>query len=342
MKKGSSIGKKSFYLTGRILLYGGLIGFILYGSSLVLCCKGSTNKKVKSEKISLEIKNLEDKLQKHIEILAGQIGERNLFKPQKLQEAASYVRKFWENMGFQVFAHTYEVEGVPCENLWIQIEGKTYPDQIILVGAHYDSVWDSPGADDNASGVGALLEISNALAKKEPARSIRFVAFVNEEPPFFQTEKMGSAVYAEEVARKNENIVAMISLETIGYFSDEPKSQQYPGLMRWFYPDRGNFIGIVGNLGSRKLVKKVTRFFQEETNFPVECISAPRALPGVDWSDQASFWDHGYQAVMVTDTAFYRYPHYHLSSDSPSQLNYPAYSQVVEGLIRVIQRLADE
>jgi hypothetical protein len=153
---------------------------------------------------------------------------------------------------------------------------------------------------------------------------------------------MGSTVYAQGVAEKRENIVAMISLETIGYFSNEPKSQRYPGFMRWFYPDRGNFIGIVGNLGSRKLVKKVTRLFQEETNFPIECISAPRALPGVDWSDQASFWDHGYQAVMITDTALYRYPHYHLPSDSPHQLNYESYAQVVDGLIRVIRRLANE
>ena len=334
--------RKKFYLIGRLIFYSAIIGSILYVFSMMFCCKGDVSQKVKSQMMHFETPDLEEKLKRHVEFLAGKIGERNAFKPQKLQEASSYIRMFWENLGLQVFAQTYELEGKSYENLWVQIDGKTRPDQIILVGAHYDSVWTSPGADDNASGVGALLEISSDMGKEKPSRSIRFVAFVNEEPPFFQTENMGSAVYAKEVARKKENIVAMLSLETIGYFSDKPGSQLYPNFLRWFYPDRGNFIGIVGNLGSRKLVKKITRYFQEESDFPIECISAPRFLPGVDWSDQASFWDHGYQAIMVTDTAPYRYPHYHLASDLPNQLNYPAYARVVDGLMQVIRRLANE
>jgi Zn-dependent M28 family amino/carboxypeptidase len=223
------------------------------------------------------------------------------------------------------------------------MDGTEFPEEIILIGAHYDSVIGSPGANDNASGVGALLEISKAFrGRNPPRRSLRFVAFVNEEPPFFMTNQMGSRVYVREVAKKKEKIVAMISLETLGYYTDRPKSQKYPPFLGRFYPNRGNFIAVVGNTPSRHLVKRVTQYFKGATDFPCECLAAPRIFLGIDWSDHASFWDHGYPAVMVTDTALYRYAHYHQRTDAPDHLNYPAYAKVVYGLTRVIERLANE
>ena len=240
-------------------------------------------------------------------------------------------------------SQSYELDGVPSKNLWVQINGTKQPDEIVLLGAHYDSVMGSPGANDNASGVAALLEISGIMQKASaPHRSVRFVAFTNEEPPFFMTGRMGSQVYARKAAKDREKIVAMMSLETIGYYTDTPGSQTYPPLFGLFYPNKGNFIGFVGNLSSRDLVKRVKNYFSQAVDFPYESITAPRFVPGVDWSDHASFWDAGYHALMVTDTALYRYPEYHQATDTPENLNYPAFAKVVGGLAHVTSRLANE
>jgi len=309
----------------------------------VFPCRGIRKTISVNPQMNFEVEALEKRLREHVQIFAGKIGERNLFAQQKLYEASTIIRDFWEKEGFKVFTHTYAVNGIPSENLWIQMDGTDLPGEIVLIGTHYDSVIGSPGANDNASGVGALLEISKAFRERNPPRrSLRFVAFVNEEPPFFMTNQMGSRVYAREVAKKKEKIVAMISLETIGYYTDEPRSQKYPPFLGWFYPHRGNFVGVVGNISSQHLVKKVVQYFKAAVDFSCECLAAPRILLGVDWSDHASFWDHGYPAVMVTDTALYRYPHYHQRTDVPDHLNYPAYAKVVYGLTQVIERLANE
>lgn len=291
------------------------------------------------EKLSL----LEERLRGHVEALAGKIGERNLFHPDKLDEAADYIKGFWRQLGFEVREQAYEYQGIVFRNLWVEIEGSELPGEIILAGAHYDTVTGSPGADDNASGVAGLLEISRRFREAgKPRRSVRFAAFTNEEVPFFKSPQMGSIVYAREAAEKKEKITAMISLETIGYFTDERGSQQYPPPLDRFYPDTGNFIGIVGNTGSGGLVKKVGNYFKEASSLPCECAAVPASLPGVDWSDHASFWEYGYPAVMVTDTAPYRNPYYHGEGDTPEKLNYPAFSKAVQGLTHVVRRLADE
>jgi hypothetical protein len=297
---------------------------------------------VSREGRATELGALEANLRVHVATLAGTIGERNVFRPEALGEAAAYLKKFWQENGLRAETQALEANGVACENVWVELRGTQRPEEILVIGAHYDSVLGSPGADDNASGVAALLEISRVLAAGNSPRTVRFVAFVNEEPPFFMTEAMGSKRFADEAARKKEKIVAMLSLETLGYYSDRPRSQSYPLFLSWFYPNTGNFIGVVGNMASRNLVEKATRLFQEATSFPVECIAAPRILPGIDWSDQAAFWSHGWQAVMITDTALYRYPHYHLETDLPNQLNYPAFAQVVQGLTHVAKGLAQE
>ena len=217
-------------------------------------------------------------------------------------------------MGYAVTSQAHTVQATSVRNLEAVLSGTSLAEEIVLIGAHYDTVSESPGANDNASGVAALLEIARLLAAKPLARSVRFVAFVNEEAPFFYTWKMGSHRYARRAHERGDNITAMLSLETIGYYSDANGSQQYPNpVYAWLYPSIGNFIGFVGNLALRKLVLQCLGSFRRHSAFPSEGIAAPGRMMGIHWSDHWSFWQEGYTAVMVTDTALFRYPHYHAS-----------------------------
>ncbi len=283
---------------------------------------------------------LPDRLADHVRVLAVEIGERNLRHPRQLAEAAAYLRETWARQGYQVKSQEYTVKSIAVRNLEIEITGARYPERIIIIGAHYDTVAGSPGANDNGSGVAALLEISRRFSSAAPEKTVRFVAFVNEEPPFFMSGLMGSRVYAARAKRNNEQIVAMLSLETIGYYSEAPGSQRYPFPLRLFYPDPANFIGFVGNLPSRKLLKKVSDSFQRNSVFPAERMAAPSWLTGVGWSDHWSFWQEGYPAIMVTDTAFFRYDHYHLAGDTPDRLDYDKMAEVTVGLYRTIAELS--
>lgn len=275
---------------------------------------------------------LEQRLQLHVEKLASEIGERNVWRPKALYAAADYIRDTWSQLGYEVHAQGYDAGGVWSENIEIEIRGREQAGEIVLAGAHYDTVSGSPGADDNASGVAALLEIARFLVGVKPERTLRLVAFVNEESPFFYVGEMGSKIYAQAARERHDNIRLMLSLEMLGCYSEEPGSQSYPPLLRWLYPDRGNFIGFVSNLNSRRVLKQFAAAFAASSDFPYETLASPTIVPGVSWSDQISFWRQGYQAVMVTDTAFYRYPHYHRASDTPGELNYAEMARVVEGL----------
>ncbi len=279
-------------------------------------------------------------LRRDVETLAGHIGERNLSQYAQLQQAAAFIAAELGKAGYAVGRQSYQVEGRPCENLEVQLTGSGHAEEIVIIGAHYDSVFGSPGANDNASGVAALLTIARALAEIRPARTLRFVAFVNEEPFFFQTDSMGSVVYAQRSRARRERIVAMLSLETIGYYTEARGSQHYPLPLGLFYPSTGNFIGFVGNIGSGKLVRQVVRLFRQHAQFPSEGAAVPGWIPGVGWSDHWAFWREGYPGVMVTDTALYRYPHYHAPSDTPDKLDYDRMARVVSGLARVTASLA--
>lgn len=287
-----------------------------------------------------EVAELRERLQGHVAVLAGTIGERNLWRYEALQAAADYVEQSLRMMGYRVSWQDYVVEGKTVRNIEAERTGAVLPGEIVLLGAHYDSVVGSPGANDNATGVAALLELARRLSKDRPARGVRFVAFVNEEPPFFYTPAMGSRVYARRAAARDERIVAMLSLETLGYYSEAPGSQRYPFPFGFFYPDRGHFVAFVGNLASRALVRRCVRSFRSHTTFPAEGLAAPGWMRGVHWSDHGSFWREGYPALMVTDTALYRYPHYHARSDTPDQLDYERLARVVAGLHRVSLDLA--
>ena len=285
--------------------------------------------------------NIIGALRQHVFTLAEAIGERNIYHPQALHDAERYIKQTWQTMGYDVQPQTYELDGVRSSNLEIIIPGSHKPGEILLVGAHYDSVTGSPGANDNGSGVAALLELSRLLMAASPQRTIRFVAFVNEEPPFFLTPSMGSMHYAKAARRHGDDIRLMLSLETMGCYRDEPGSQTYPPLFRFFYPRRGNFIAFVSNLRSRLKLKQLTMAFRACSDFPVERVATFSWIPGVGWSDHFSFWLRRYRAVMVTDTAFYRYPYYHSREDTAEKLDYERLAMVVMGLYGALLRLAN-
>jgi Zn-dependent M28 family amino/carboxypeptidase len=291
--------------------------------------------------LSEQEKDISSKLRGHVFMLAGEIGERNIWLPQKLNAAAAYIEKVWREQNFVVQRQEYETRGVESANLIIEIPGTVTPDEIVLVGAHYDSVQGSPGANDNGSGVASLLEIARLLAGLKSARTIRLVAFTNEEPPFFLRRHMGSRIYASRSRSLNENIVGMLSLETMGYYSEAPNSQEYPFPFSFFYPHTANFIGFVGNIRSRQLVRLCLAAFRRTTLFPSEGTAAPGWITGIGWSDHWSFWREGYRAIMVTDTAFFRYDHYHTREDSPEKIDYDRLARITRGLTEVVVALAN-
>ena len=285
---------------------------------------------------------LADQLRHHVQRLAGDIGERNVWRPKALRAAADYIRDEFAELGYEVVIQSYLAEGVSCDNIEVVVPGKLRNAEIIIAGAHYDTVPGSPGADDNASGVAGVIEIARLLRGAHPVRTIKLVAFVNEEEPFFFFGEMGSKVYADAARRRGDNIRVMLSLEMLGCYTDEPGSQAYPPFLRWFYPDRGNFIGFVSNIRSRHALHETAAAFRKHSDFPAEHLASPSFVPGVAWSDHLSFWRAGYPAVMVTDTAFYRYPHYHRASDTPDKIRYAEMARVVQGLAKAIAALAGD
>ncbi len=284
---------------------------------------------------------LREQLRRHVEKLAGEIGERNLLRYPQLQQAADYIAEQFAAAGYKPARQTFQARGHTFVNIEAELPGTTNPEAIVVVGAHYDTVPGSPGAGDNASGVAGLLALAEHFADRQPGLTVRFVAFANEEMPYFQSDQMGSWVYARRCRKRQENVVAMLSLETIGYFTNEPYSQHYPAPFGAFYPSEGNFIGVIGNVGSRPLVHRVIESFRRHAQFPSHGGAIPGNVAGVGWSDHWSFWQEGYQAVMITDTALFRYPYYHRPEDTPDKLNYDKMAHVIAGVAAVIAELAD-
>jgi len=292
--------------------------------------------------LSAEETETSKRLSEHVNYLSVTIGERNLAKAETLEATADYINNNLQQSGYSVTEQSYSVQGHQVSNLEAKLVGSDSGGRTIVVGAHYDSVINSPGANDNASGVAAVLELARMFHGSKPRRTVRFVLFVNEEPPYFQTESMGSLVYARQLRRDQVPVAAMISLETIGFYSDEAGSQKYPDLLGLFYPTRGNFIGFVGNPSSRALLRTAVRKFRATTSFPSEGIAAPQQWPGIGWSDHWSFWQEQYPAIMVTDTALFRYPYYHTPYDTVNRVDFARMSRVVNGLRRLVESIANE
>jgi hypothetical protein len=338
----------------RWVTRGGLIRLsIFFASAAVLLAIGyatmirmpGTSHRGPLPPLSEEERALAKTLEEHVKKLATEIGERNVSRPKELRRAADYIEETLRQAGLDVRRHGYEVEGATCYNLEAEIAGNGLKEEIIVVGAHYDSVFGCPGANDNATGAAAALALAQLFAREASLRTtklprtLRFVAFVNEEPPFFQTDLMGSLVYAKECRRRGEKITAMLSLETMGCYSEEPGSQSYPFPFSLFYPSTGNFIGFVGDYSSRALVRRVVESFRRQTRFPSEGGAIPDFVPGVSWSDHWSFSKQDFPAVMVSDTAPFRYAHYHTDEDTPDKIDHERLARVVSGLEKVIFEL---
>jgi Zn-dependent M28 family amino/carboxypeptidase len=258
--------------------------------------------------------------------------EHNMQEPEAYEIAALYIEVQLVKAGYAVRRQSFDVKGTPVRNLEAEIRGSDPASAIVVVGAHYDSAEGAPGANDNGSGVAATLELARLLAGWKPVHTWRFVLFANEEPPFFHTESMGSAVYARKCKANGDRIAAMYSLETLGYYSDKRGSQRYPFPFNHVYPDRGDFVAFVGNVEVRGLVRETIDAFRKSVRFPSEGVAAPGMLPGIDWSDHWAFGREGWPALMITDTAPFRYPHYHTPHDTPEKVDYERLARVVRGL----------
>jgi hypothetical protein len=274
-------------------------------------------------------------LRNHVETLAVQYAPRNFTEQQNLNACADYIRRVSEQLFIPV------PSGREYRNV-IASYGPTNGARIV-VGAHYDTSGLTPGADDNASGVAGLIELARLLGRTELNQRVDLVAYSLEEPPFFATEDMGSAHHARALRAAGVDVEAMICMEMIGFFSDEKNSQRFPSfLIRMFYPNRGNYIAVIGSWGDRQLIRKVKKSMRGATDLPVYSMSAPKSFPGLDLSDHRNYWEQHYNAVMITDTSFYRNNHYHRRSDTPDTLDYDRMANVVLGVYEAVRRMANE
>jgi len=282
--------------------------------------------------------NLEANLKSHVTFLSKTIGDRNYLDTEKLNQAADYIEEKLRSFKCEVKRQPFKAENKTYYNIETEVKGAS--DEIIVIGAHYDTVIGTPGADDNASGVAGILELARMAAEKPLSVTVRFVAFALEEPPFFRTKNMGSYVYAESLKKMGAKIEGMIALEMIGYFCDKEGCQYYSlPFFKWFYPKKGNYLAFVGDIGSRKFTQKIKKAFMKSSSMPVESLNTIPLVPGIDLSDHLSFWSFGYDAFMITDTAFYRNPHYHAKSDTAEKLDYKKMAEFITGLYRALGEL---
>jgi Zn-dependent M28 family amino/carboxypeptidase len=283
-------------------------------------------------------------LTRHVDCLAGLIGPRPFSNFVTFSAAATYVERELEKTGYDVWRHTYMIGNKEVANIVAERLGGRRKDEIVILGAHYDTYFTTPGADDNASAVAVLIETARLLRDLKPARTVRFVSFACEEPPHFHTGEMGSQVYARQCRLRNERIIGMLCLEMVGYYSTEPRSQQIPpGIPRWLhwaFPKQGNFLAAVGNLPSWRLAWGFRRGFKRAVRFPLFSICLPESIAEIRLSDNSSFWDQGYPALMLTDTSFLGNPNYHLTSDTPATLDYVRMAKVTVGVAGAVRRIA--
>ncbi|GAA4467459.1 M28 family metallopeptidase [Novipirellula rosea] len=293
--------------------------------------------------MNIDREPIEANLRLHVDRLAGLIGPRTLQKPKTIQATIGYIQTQWQEMGYTVDRESYDAEGDEATNLIVEQPGTKRADEIVLLGAHYDTVFCTPGADDNASAVAVMLEVSRLLREYRGRRTARYVAFACEEPPYFMIA-MGSQHHARQSRNRGDKIVGMLCLEMVGYYSLTPGSQSIPpGIPKWmhrFFPKRGNFLAAVGNMPSWKLCWQFRRGFKRGTRrMPLFSICLPEKIQEIRLSDNSSFWDKDYPALMLTDTSFLRNPNYHQATDTPETLDYPRMTEVTLGVAAAMRKL---
>ncbi len=293
---------------------------------------------------SIDRDQIEANLRLHVDRLAGLIGPRTLKRPKTIQATIGYIEGQWSEMGYSSDRETYDALGDEATNLIVERAGSQRSEEIVLLGAHYDTVSTTPGADDNASAVAVLIEVSRLLREHIGKRTIRYVAFACEEPPYFGLDAMGSQHHARQSRLRGDKIVGMLCLEMVGFYSENKGSQSIPpGIPNWlrrFFPQRANFLAAVGNIPSWKLCWQFRRGFKRGARgMPLFSICLPEKINEIRLSDNSSFWDQGYPALMLTDTSFLRNPNYHQATDTPDTLDYPCMTEVTLGVASAMRQL---
>lgn len=277
-------------------------------------------------------------LERHLRALTGTSGFRNHQNTEALQEAVAYIKQEFERTTGHVSIQSFQAGGKVYHNVICSFD--TLNEERIVVGAHYDVCGDQPGADDNASGVSGLLELARMLSSQKLKYRIDLVAYALEEPPYFRSASMGSLIHAQSLHKQQTKVKGMISLEMIGYFSDEKNSQHYPlGILKLFYGTRGNFITVVQKFGAGKFARRYTRKMKRQSTLKVKSFKGPAVLPGIDFSDHLNYWRYGYSAVMITDTSFYRNSNYHQPTDTIETLSISKMKEVVDAVFKALQKI---
>lgn len=282
-----------------------------------------------------------ERLKAHVRTLSENFVPRDWTNTENLDKTASYISDHFKRAKGDVSEQLFEASGITYKNVVAGFGPET--EEIVIVGAHYDAVSITPGADDNASAVAGLIELGYLIGETDLQTRVVLVSYPLEEPPNFGTESMGSAVHAASMKAEGKKIRIMICLEMIGYFVDSKGSQDYPvPALRLYYPSKGNFITVVGKIDQRPLVRRVKKAMISASRLPVCSINAPTAIPGIDFSDHRNYWKEGYQAVMITDTAFYRNPHYHTELDTWDTLDYERMAMTVRGVHAAVLEFAGD
>jgi Zn-dependent M28 family amino/carboxypeptidase len=272
-------------------------------------------------------------------ILAEEMSPRDSEHPQNLDRVASYISNHFVEAHGEVVRQPFVVNGKTYQNIIARF-GPQIGERIV-VGAHYDTAGEFPGSDDNASAVAGLLELAVLLGSASLDTRVDLVAFTLEEPPYFNTNYMGSAVHAYSLKKLNVAVRAMICLEMIGFFTDAPNSQRLPlPLMDLLYPTKGNFVAVIGKIGQGDVVRRVKKGMRISSALPVYSFNAPASMPGINLSDHINYWKQGYAAVMVTDTAFMRNSRYHTAEDKPDTLDYERMAMTVQGVYAAVLEIA--
>jgi Zn-dependent M28 family amino/carboxypeptidase len=287
---------------------------------------------------------LRDRLFRHVDTLAGVIGPRPPQRGNAIEAASAYIEHEFLAIGDAVTREKYAALGRPVWNLIVERKGTRKPDEIVVVGAHYDTLEHTPGADDNASAVAMLIEVMRALAGRPLKRTVRFIALTCEEPPYFNLGSMGSQIHARGCRDRGEKIHVMLSLEMVGFYRDEVGSQTLPSgiprALRWLFPRRANFLAAVANPRSARRLWPFRRGFKRGSKMPLFTVALPESIHEIRRSDNSSFWDQAYPALMITDTSFLRNPNYHQPSDTPETLDYERMAEATRGVTEAVARLA--
>ena len=317
------------------------VAFLFFSYWYMMKCEGNWHGEPLEKKMKMELVEIKKSMMSDIGYLQN-LGPRNSENEtnyKQLRQCEEWIKQRWESQGYTVKKQTFSYKGKEYSNFEIEIKGRTLPSEIIIISAQYDTLPDSPGANNNGSGIAILFQLTQLLRKHTPDRTLRLLNFVNEEDPFFGTEMMGSYQYAKRCRQRGEDIRVMLSLDALGIYKDEPGSQRLPFPFSMFYPNRGNFLAFIGNLYSRKYVIEATSGFKKGSSFRIRAGVAPEWAKGAAWSDHSSFWKFGYPGIMVTDTGGFRSPSHTTKEDTMEKLNFEAMSRILIGMYASVVHL---